>query len=174
MPPRRMTCTSWFPRVLTMEAIPCSVTPMNACGLLLERIASTATVTLPSVPFLKPMGKDTPEASSRWSCDSVVRAPMAPHEMRSLRYCGDMVSRSSEPTGTPRLVRSQRSCRAMRSPLFIWKEPSMAGSLIRPFQPTVVRGFLVYEMGTRNVRDGFGFRTDEITSLKDVRPSQQD
>jgi len=67
VPPRRMTCTSWFPRVLTMEAMPCSVTPMKACGLLLERIASIATVTLPSVPFLKPIGKDTPEASSRWS-----------------------------------------------------------------------------------------------------------
>ena len=80
------------------------MTPMKAWGLELERMASTATVicrrkgevsgsgkcsarmnqrTLPSVPFLKPMGKETPLASSRWSWDSVVRAPMAPQEMRS-------------------------------------------------------------------------------------------
>ena len=54
---------------------------------------------------------------------------------------GEMVSRSSEPTGTPRWVRSQRSWRARRRPLLILKEPSMSGSLMRPFQPTVVRGF---------------------------------
>ena len=72
---------------------------MKAWGLELARMASIATVMLrkagtlslqlpkraciylPSVPFLNPMGKDTPDASSRWSCDSVVRAPMAPHEI---------------------------------------------------------------------------------------------
>ncbi len=31
------------------------------------------------------MGKDTPDASSRWSCDSVVRAPMAPQEITNDR-----------------------------------------------------------------------------------------
>jgi hypothetical protein len=36
---------------------------------------------LPSVPFLKPMGKETPDASSRCNWDSVVRAPIAPQEM---------------------------------------------------------------------------------------------
>jgi len=34
---------------------PCSVTPMNACGCSEARIASTAMVTDPSVPFLKPV-----------------------------------------------------------------------------------------------------------------------
>lgn len=29
----------------------------------------------------------------------------------------------------------------MRKPLLMRKEPSMSGSLMRPFQPTVVRGF---------------------------------
>lgn len=29
----------------------------------------------------------------------------------------------------------------MRRPLLILKEPSMSGSLMSPFQPTVVRGF---------------------------------
>lgn len=67
VPPRRMTCTSALPRVLTMAARPCSVTPIKACGLDAECMASMATPTLPSVPFLKPMGKETPEASSRWS-----------------------------------------------------------------------------------------------------------
>ena len=40
---------------------------MNACGALVVHIASTAIVAGPSVPFLKPMGKETPNASSRWS-----------------------------------------------------------------------------------------------------------
>lgn len=57
---------------------------MKACGFEAERMASTATDMLPSVPFLKPIGKLEPEASSRWSCDSVVRAPMAPQDTRSL------------------------------------------------------------------------------------------
>lgn len=141
--PRRdnVVARTWLPRVLTMAASPCSVTPMNACGFELARIASTATDTLPSVPFLNPMGNDTPDASSRCSCDSVVRAPIAPHEVRSEMYCGEIVSSSSDPTGTPMCVRSHSSWRAMRRPLLIWNEPSMSGSLIRPFQPTVVRGF---------------------------------
>ena len=37
--------------------------------------------------------------------------------------------------------------RAMRSPLLIWKLPSRLGSLMRPFQPTVVRGFSKYLRG---------------------------
>jgi hypothetical protein len=49
-PPRRMTCTSLLPRVLTIAARPCSVTPINAWGLDEDRIASMATVTEPSVP----------------------------------------------------------------------------------------------------------------------------
>jgi hypothetical protein len=36
---------------------------------------------LPSVPFLKPIGKETPEASSLCNWDSVVRAPIAPQEI---------------------------------------------------------------------------------------------
>ena len=40
-----------------------------------------ATWRSPSVPFLKPMGMDSPEASWRWIWLSVVRAPMAPQEI---------------------------------------------------------------------------------------------
>lgn len=52
---------------------------------------------LPSVPFLKPIGKDTPEASSRCNWDSVVRAPIAPQEMTrkefTFRNSGNILGR---------------------------------------------------------------------------------
>ena len=54
-------------------------------------MASMATVKLPSVPFLNPTGKGGPDASSRCNCDSVVRAPIAPREMRSARDWRDCV-----------------------------------------------------------------------------------
>jgi hypothetical protein len=56
---------------------------MKQCGCEADCIASIATDTDPSVPFLKPIGKDAPDASSRWSWDSVVRAPIAPQVIRS-------------------------------------------------------------------------------------------
>ena len=40
-------------------------------------MASRATCTLPSVPFLNPTGVERPLAISRCVCDSMVRAPMA-------------------------------------------------------------------------------------------------
>lgn len=46
----------------------------------------------PSVPFLKPTLIESAEASSRWTCDSVVRAPIAPHETSSAVNWGEMVS----------------------------------------------------------------------------------
>lgn len=55
-------------------------------------MASMATLTEPSVPFLKPIGKPEPDASSRCSWDSVVRAPMAPQVMRSAMNWGLIVS----------------------------------------------------------------------------------
>ena len=39
---------------------------------------------------------------------------------------------------------SSSSPRASRRPSLMWKLPSRSGSLIRPFQPTVVRGFSKY------------------------------
>ena len=39
---------------------------------------------------------------------------------------------------------SSSSPRASRRPLLMWKLPSRSGSLISPFQPTVVRGFSKY------------------------------
>ena len=54
------------------------VTDRKWCGWLAARMASTAIFRLPSVPFLKPTGQDRPEASSRCTWLSVVRAPMAP------------------------------------------------------------------------------------------------
>ena len=66
-----------------------------------DDLASTAIFRLPSVPFLKPIGADRPEASSRCTWLSVVRAPMAPHEIRSPMYCGEITSRNSLPAGKP-------------------------------------------------------------------------
>ena len=65
--------------------------------------------TLPSVPFLNPTGQERPEASSRCTWLSVVRAPMAPHETRSAIYCGVIMSRNSDPAGMPDSFNSSRS-----------------------------------------------------------------
>ena len=46
--------------------------------------------------------------------------------------------------GMPDAVSAQKSERDTRRPLLIWKLSSMSGSLMRPFQPTVVRGFSRY------------------------------
>jgi hypothetical protein len=54
-----------------------------------------ATETEPSVPFLKPIGKAEPEASSRCNWDSVVLAPMAPQVIRSAMNWG---LRARQPT----------------------------------------------------------------------------
>ena len=58
--------------------------------------------------------------------------------------CGEIMSRNSEPAGTPMLPRSSSRRRALRSPWLMAKLPLRLGSLIRPFQPTVVRGFSKY------------------------------
>ncbi len=55
--------------------------------------------------------------------------------------CGVIGSRNSQPAGSPISARSSSRRRAWRRPSLIEKEPSRFGSLIRPFQPTVVRGF---------------------------------
>ena len=77
-----------------------------------ERSASMAICTLPSVPFLKPTGIDRPEASSRWTWLSVVRAPMAPqrHEI------GDELRRDR--------CRGTRCPRARRSAARSQQEPA--------------------------------------------------
>src|ERR1700730_13185117 len=56
-------------------------------------------------------------------------------------YCGVVVSSNSQPAGTPRLLMSRSSRRAIRKPRSISKLPSRPGSLINPFHPIVVRGF---------------------------------
>ena len=52
-----------------------------------------------------------------------------------------MTSRNSVPAGIPKSLISLSSCLDTDSPLSILKELSRSGSLIRPFQPTVVLGF---------------------------------
>lgn len=66
-----------------MAETPCLVTERKWWGFEADWMASRAIWMEPPVPFLKPTGMERPEASSRWIWDSVVRAPMAPHAMRS-------------------------------------------------------------------------------------------
>ena len=135
--------------VSKIAACPVLVIPMKACGAAAARSASTATRIEPSVPFLKPTGHESPEASWRCVCDSVVRAPIAPHAIKSEMYCGESRSRNSVPQGRPRRLISSRSFLAWRKPSLIAKLPSRRGSLMKPFQPTVVRGFSKYTRITR-------------------------
>src|SRR5262252_1404940 len=104
-----MTWQSGLPRVATIAQSPCSVTPRNWCGCVAARTASMAICTPPSVPFLKPTGIERPDASSRCTWLSVVRAPMAPHETRSDVNCGEIGSRNSQPAGSPSSARSSRT-----------------------------------------------------------------
>ncbi len=131
-------------------------------------------------PFLNPTGTERPEASSLCTCDSVVLAPMAPHETKSAMNWGEIVSRNSTAAGTPISLSWHSNSLAMRKPLFIWqlfalrdkvsrrynvstyglyKEKhrrqkqylsSRKGSLISPFHPTVVLGFSKYTLMIRH------------------------
>src|SRR5476649_2166065 len=123
-----MMWQSSLPEVDTMAEWPPLVTDRKWCGCDEALIASTAILTLPSVPFLKPIGQERPEANSRCTCDSVVRAPIAPHETRSAMYCGLITSRYSVPAGTPSELILYSNSRAMRRPSLILKLLSMYGS----------------------------------------------
>jgi hypothetical protein len=54
------------------------------------------------------------------------------------------MSKNSVPAGMPISARSSSRCRASRSPSLMRNDPSNCGSLISPFQPSVVRGFSKY------------------------------
>lgn len=66
---------------------------------------------------------------------------MADHEMRSAMYWGVMGSSSSVAVGSPMSITSRKNVLATLSPVAISSDPSSDGSMISPFQPTVVRGF---------------------------------
>jgi hypothetical protein len=118
--------------VSIMALRPSLPTLKNTWPDLAARQASIAIPTLPSVEFLKPVGIERADVSSRCTCDSVVRAPIAPQETRSAVYCGVIVSRNSHPAGRPSFAISSNNVRAIRKPLLIWKLPLRSGSLIRP------------------------------------------
>ena len=86
--------------------------PRKLCGLDTDNNALTATSSPPSVPFLKPTGVDSPLAISRCVCDSVVRAPIALHAIRSDKYCGLIGSSASVPVGNPSSLMSSSTLRA--------------------------------------------------------------
>ena len=105
-------------------------------------MASSATLRLPSVPFLKPTGMERPLAISRCVWLSVVRAPTAAQESRSAVYWGVTGSSSSVAQGKSHLVDPKQQSARQHQPLGDCRRSRPgAGSLIRPFQPTVVRGF---------------------------------
>ena len=54
-----------------------------------------AICTLASVPFLNLTGIERPDASSRWTWLSVVRAPMAPHVTRPIPSCAAYPDRAA-------------------------------------------------------------------------------
>ena len=71
------------------------------------------------------------------------RADRAPRHEVGVNW-GVIGSRNSVPAGSPSSIRSISRRRARRRPSLMAKLPSRCGSLIRPFQPTVVRGFSKY------------------------------
>src|SRR5678815_5398631 len=107
-----------------MAECPALVTDRKQWGCCDVRIASTAILRFPSVPFLNPTGHERPDASSRWSWLSVVRAPTAPQLTRSEMYCGEIMSRNSTPAGMPRSFSLRSNSLAMRTPSLILKLPS--------------------------------------------------
>ena len=73
---------------------------------------------------------------------------MAPQDIRSATYCGEMGSKNSVPIGSPISEISLRIDLANIKPLLASKVLFRSGSLIRPFQPTVVLGFSKYTLIT--------------------------
>src|ERR1039457_1231601 len=130
-----------LPAVTTADADPSILIPRKVWGWDAARIALIAVWTEPSVPFLKPRGIERPDAIWRCVCDSAVRAPTADQHMRSAMYCGVTGSRSSVAVGMPRSRTSRRNRRAILRPEAMSFDPSRWGSMMRPFQPTVVLGF---------------------------------
>ena len=112
-----MTWQVSLPVVWKIAETPCFVTDGNQCGERAASTASTAVFTPPSVPFLNPTGIDSPEASSRWTWLSVVRAPIATHDVRSAMCCGICVSRNSDAVGSPRSLTSSSSLPREPQPL---------------------------------------------------------
>ena len=133
-----------MPRVCRIAGAPSWSIPVNTCGTAAALIASTAVPIEPSGRFFIPIGIDRPDDSWRCTWLSTVRAPIAPHPTVSAMYCGVIGSRNSQPTGRPSSSTCRSSCRAVRRPRFTSPEPSRPGSLIRPFQPRVERGFSKY------------------------------
>jgi hypothetical protein len=103
------------------------------------RTASMAICTPPSVPFLKPTGIERPDASSRCTWLSVVRAPIAPHDTRSEVNCGE-IGRGTRTRRQPSSFEVEQEPRARRRPSLM-RSSVEVGIVDQPFQPTVVRGF---------------------------------
>jgi hypothetical protein len=141
LPPRKITWQSSLPVVDTIAEWPALVTDRKWCGACAARMASMAILHIAVGAVLE--SHRTRQSGSQLAVNllSVVRAPMAPHDTRSAMYCGVIMSRNSQPAGTAALVDIEQQLAPMRKPSLMRKLPSRLGSLISPFQPTVVRGF---------------------------------
>ena len=113
-----------------MAATPLSSMPRKTCSSLAASTPSAAIWTVPPVPFLKPMGMLSPLAISLCTWLSVVRAPMAPQEIRSPTYCGVNGSRNSVAAGRPSSQTRSRNCRAFAMPSLTSYVPFRLGSLM--------------------------------------------
>ena len=100
-----------------------------------------------------------PLASWRWTCDSVLRAPIAPQLTASEMNWGLVGSRNSVAAASPSSSTPISVLRASSRPLRMLWLPSMSGSLISPFQPTVVRGFSKYTRITMSSSPSVSFIT---------------
>ena len=115
--------------------------PMKACGAC-GLMASTATFTPPSVPFLKPTG--TP---GRWRAGggSGFLSLRARRWRPSDQVADELRLSRSRNSGAHLGGRApdvqQADARARSRPSLMGKLPSRRGSLMSPFQLTVVRGF---------------------------------
>ncbi len=126
----------------------------------------------PSVAFLKPIGMDMPDASSRCTWLSVLRAPIAPQLIRSQIYCGVIRSSHSVAAGKPA---PQHVGKHLASHEHALANIELAVKIrigrSRPFQPIVVRGFSKYTRMTMTRRSSSSFLTAASlsTSVRSLR-----
>ena len=99
------------------QSRPSASMPRKLWGCPADTRALAAPASVPSVPFLKPTGIESPLAISRWVWLSVVRAPIAAHATRSARYWGVTGSSTSVAQGQAELVHREQDPAREREPV---------------------------------------------------------
>ena len=108
-----------------------------------------------------------PPPNPSGTCDSVVRAPIAPQATQSAMNCGEIVSRNSTAAGTPCSLTSQSSWRPTRRPLLMEKEPFRSGSLINPCTEATLHHRLSGRLGQSDLPADVGARLLEVNAHDD-------